>query len=161
MESGTPPKAPSSKQVHNTEASSQKDPGQGGKEKTVKAALGGQTTGAGHVGKKIPMGADGGGDPKFGSQPDAIPKIYTAPESSGQPPSAGGGVPVPSATSVQPEVSDALLVALKSASIIDEHRALMGAVIEKIQSAESGLNEACVSLIRGFEVCFMSFRRVS
>ena len=107
------------------------------------------------------MGADGGGPPEFGSQPDTIPEIYTAPESSRQPPSAGGGVPIPSATSVQPEVSDALLVALKSASIVDEHRALMGAVIEKIQSAESGLNEACISLIRGFEVCFVSFRRVS
>ena len=45
-------------------------------------------------------------------------------------------------------------MALKSASIIDEHRALMGAVIEKIQSAESGLNGACISLIKGFEVCF-------
>ena len=63
-------------------------------------------------------------------------------------------MPVPPATSVQPEVSDALLAALKRASIIDEHRALMGAVIEKIQSAESGLNEACISLIKGFEVCF-------
>ena len=41
-------------------------------------------------------------------------------------------MPVPLATSVQLEVSDALLVALKSASIVDEHRALMGAVIEKI-----------------------------
>ena len=67
----------------------------------------------------------------------------------------------PLATSVQPEVSDALLVALKSASIVDEHRALMGAVIEKIQSTGSGLNEACINLIRGFEVCFMSCRRVS
>ena len=70
-------------------------------------------------------------------------------------------MPVPSANSVQPEVPDALLAALKSASIIDEHRALMGAVIEKIQSAESGLNESCISLIRGFEVCFMRFGRVS
>ena len=64
------------------------------------------------------------------------------------------GAPVPSATSVQPEVSDTLSAALKSASIIEEHCALMGAVIEKIQSAESGLNEACISLITGFEVCF-------
>ena len=157
MESGTPPKAPSSKQVHNTEASSQKDSGQGGKEETVKAAPGGQTAGAGHVGEKIPMGSDGGGDPEFGSPPDAIPETYTAPESRRQPPSAGGGVPVPPATSVHPEVSDALLVALQDASIVDEHRALMGAVIEKIQSAESGLNESCISLIRGFEVCFMRF----
>ena len=74
------------------------------------------------------------------------------PESGRRPPSAGGGVPVPSATSVQPEVSDALLVALKSASIVDEHRALMGAVIEKIQSAKRGLTEACTSLLIGFEV---------
>ena len=129
MERGTPPKAPSPKQVNNTEASSQKDPGQGGDEKTVKAVPGGQTSGAGHMGEKISMGADSGGHLEFGSPPDAIPETNTAPESSRQPPSAGGGVPVPPATSVQPEVSDALLVALKSASIIDEHRALMGAVI--------------------------------
>ena len=129
MESGSPPKAPSPKQVNNTEASSQKDPSQGGEEKTVKAAPGGQTSGAGHIGDKIPLGADGGGHLKFGSQPDAIPETNTAPESSRRPPSVGGGVPVPPAISVQPEVPDALLAALKSASIIDEHRALMGAVI--------------------------------
>ena len=69
MESGTPPKAPSSNQVHNTDASSQKDPGQGGNEETTKVAPGGQTAGAGHVGEKIPMGSDGGGDPEFGSPP--------------------------------------------------------------------------------------------
>ena len=65
------------------------------------------------------------------------------------------------ATSVQPEVPDALLATLKSASIVDEHHALMGAVIEKIQSAESGLDESYINLIRGFEVCFMRFGRVS
>ena len=63
-------------------------------------------------------------------------------------------MPVPPATSVQPEVPDTLSAALKSTSIVDEHRALMGAVIEKIQSAESGLNGACISLITGFAVCF-------
>ena len=93
--------------------------------------------------------------------PDAIPETYTAPESRRQPPLAGGGVSVPPATSVHPEVSDALLVALQDVAIVDEHCALMGAVIEKIQSTKSGLNEACISLIRGFEVCFMSCRRVS
>ena len=160
MESGTPPKAPSPIHVNDTEVSSQKDPGQGGKAETAKVAPGGQTAGAGHVGEKIPMGSDGGGDPEFGPQPDVIPETYMAPESSRQPPSRGG-VPVPSATTVYPEVSDALLVALKDASIVDEHHALMGAVIEKIQSTESGLNEACISLIRGFGVCFMSCRRVS
>ena len=161
MESGTPPKAPSSNQVHNTDASSQKDPGQGGEKKTVKAPPGGQTSGARHVEEKILMGSNGVGEPEFGSPPDAIPEIYTTLESRRQPPSAGGGVPVLPATSVHPEVSDALLVALRDASIVDEHPALMGVVIEKIQSTESGLNEACISLIRGFEVCFISCRRVS
>ena len=79
------------------------------------------------------------------------------PESGRRPPSARGGVPVPPVTSVQPEVLDTLLAALKSTSIVDEHRALMGVVIEKIQSMESGLNEACIILIRVFEVCFMRF----
>ena len=35
---------------------------------------------------------------------------------------------------------------------MDEHRALMGVVIEKVQSAKSGLTEACSSLLTGFEV---------
>ena len=70
-------------------------------------------------------------------------------------------MPVPPATIVHPEVSDALLVALRDSSIVDEHRSLMSTVIEKIQSTESVLNETCISLIKGFEVCFMSYRRVS
>ena len=35
---------------------------------------------------------------------------------------------------------------------MDEHRVLMGAVIEKVQSAKSGLKEACNNLLTGFEV---------
>ena len=99
------------------------------------------------------MDVDGGGYLESVPQPDTIPEIDMAPESGRQPPSAGGGAPVPPTTSDQPEVPDTLSAALKSASIIEEHRALMGAVIEKIQFAESGLNEACISLITGFEVC--------
>ena len=72
-----------------------------------------------------------------------------APKSGRQPPSARGGAPVPPETSIQPKVPDTLSTALKRASIVEEHRALMGAVIEKIQSAKSGLNEACISLIMG------------
>ena len=59
---------------------------------------------------------------------------------------------VPPVTSVQPEAPDNLLEALRGASIVDEHRALMGMVIEKVQSAKSGLTEACASLLTGFEV---------
>ena len=65
-----------------------------------------------------------------------------------------GGDPAPLATSVQPEVQGSLLTTLKSASIVDEHRALMGVVIEKVQAAEIGLNESCISLIKGLEVSF-------
>ena len=160
MDSGKPPKAPSPKHVNDTEASSQRDPGQGGGEKTIKAAPGGQTLVVGHTGEKAPMDVDGRGHLEFGPWSDTIPETDTAPESGRQPPSTGGGAPVLPATSVKPEVSDTLSTALKSASIIEEHRDLMGAVIEKIQSAESGWNEARVRLIMGFEVCFVRFQRV-
>ena len=55
-------------------------------------------------------------------------------------------------TSVHPEVSDNLLEALRGASIDEEHRTIMSAVIEKVRSAKSGLTEACTSLLTGFEV---------
>ena len=42
--------------------------------------------------------------------------------------------------------------ALRGASVMDEHRVVMSAVIEKVQSAKSGLNEACSNLLTGFEV---------
>ena len=101
----------------------------------------------GHTGEKAPMDIDGGGYLEFGPQPDTVSETNTAPESGGQPPSTEWGAPVPPTTSSQPEVPDILSAALKNASIVEEHRALMGAVIEKIQSAESGLNGACISII--------------
>ena len=105
------------------------------------------------MGVAVPMNIDGGVDRGSGPQPDTVPETLTAPRSEKQPPLAGGGDPTPPATSVQPKASGGLSTALESASIIDEHRALMGVVIEKIQAAESGLNESCVSLIKGLEVC--------
>ena len=41
---------------------------------------------------------------------------------------------------------------LRGASVVEEHRVRMGAVIEKVQSAKSGLDEACSNLLTGFEV---------
>lgn len=61
-------------------------------------------------------------------------------------------MPVPPVTSVQLEAPDNLLEALRGTSIVDEHRALMGTVIEKVQSTKSGLTEACANLLTGFEV---------
>ena len=56
-------------------------------------------------------------------------------------------------TSVHSEAPDTLLEALQGASIVEEHRILMGTVVERVQSAKSGLTEACTSLLTGFEVC--------
>lgn len=55
-------------------------------------------------------------------------------------------------TPIQPEVPDNLLEALKGASIDEEHRTIMSAVVRKVQSAKNGLTEACASLLTGFEV---------
>ena len=48
--------------------------------------------------------------------------------------------------------SDALMNLLEQAAISETHRALMGTVVERISSAESGLHEAFMSLLKGFEV---------
>ena len=48
--------------------------------------------------------------------------------------------------------SDVLRELLERAAISEEHRTLMGIVMERISSAESGLHEAFVSLLTGFEV---------
>ena len=49
---------------------------------------------------------------------------------------------------------------LRQASVLEEHRTLMGMVVKKVLSAKSGLNEACTSLLRGFEVCKKIFECV-
>ena len=41
---------------------------------------------------------------------------------------------------------------LEQAAISEAHRTLMGTVVERISSAESGLHEAFMSLLNGFEV---------
>ena len=112
----------------------------------------GETSAAGHMGEQIPMETGDGGHVQFGPQPKMVPETYTALKSGEQPPSREGGVPIPPVTSVQPEAPDNLLEALRGASIVDEHRILMGTVVERVQSVKSGLTEACSSLLTGFEV---------
>ena len=56
------------------------------------------------------------------------------------------------ATSAQPEEPDNLLEALEGATIDEEHRTVMSTVVRRVQSAKSGLNEACASLLTGFQV---------
>ena len=107
------------------------------------------------MGAMDPKCVDGGGDLGFGPQPDTVLETFKAPGSGEQPPLTGGGLPTPPATSVQAKLPGGLSTMLKNASIVDEHRTLMGAVVEKIQSAESRLNESCLGLIKAFEVWFL------
>ena len=53
--------------------------------------------------------------------------------------------------------SDVLRGLLEEAAISEEHRTLMGTVIERISSTERGLHEAFMSLLTGFEVCKMMY----
>ena len=112
----------------------------------------GDASAAGHMGEQIPLDTGDGGHIQFGPQPNTIPESHTAPESGKQPPSKEGGAPIPPVTFVHPGAPDNLLEALRCASIVDEHHVLMGMVIERVQSAKSGLTEACTSLLTGFEV---------
>ena len=48
--------------------------------------------------------------------------------------------------------SDVLRELLERAAISEEHRTLMGTVMERISSTESGLHDAFMSLLTGFEV---------
>ena len=98
-----------------------------------------------HEGSKTPKGS------KFGPQPNAAPEPPVVPDSGRRPPSKRGKPPVP-VTSVHPEALDNLLGALRGASIDEEHHTIMSVVINKVQSAKSGLTEAYASLLIGFEV---------
>ena len=86
-----------------------------------------------------------------GNLPDFVPEPAVVPES-GRRPLRKKGKTVTPVASVQPEAPDSLLEALKGASIEEEHRTVMSAVIQKVQLAKSGLTEACSSLLTGFEV---------
>ena len=80
------------------------------------------------------------------------------PNSGRRPPSKRGKTPA-SVTLVHPEAPNNLLEALCSASIDEEHRTIMSAVVQKVQSAKSGLTEACASLLTGFEVSVLKCSR--
>ena len=83
--------------------------------------------------------------------PDSTPEPAVVPES-GRRPLRKKGKTVKPAASVQPEAPDNLLEALNGASIEEEHRTIMSAVIQKVQLAKTGLTEACSSLLSRFEV---------
>src|SRR3954469_15081552 len=95
-------------------------------------------------GDKTPQGSQSGFEPY--TMPDSIVRVH-----GGRTPSKRSKPSEP-ATSVQPEAPDNLLEALEGATIDEEHRTVMSTVVQRVQSAKSGLNEACTSLLTGFQV---------
>ena len=138
----------------NVEVLSQRAPNQG---EVVLEAPQGDIPDTGRKGSKTPMGSDDGGS-KFGPQPNTAPEPPMVPDSVRRPLAKRGKPPVPM-TSVHPEASDNLLEALRGASIDEEHRTVMSAVVKKVQSAKSGLTEACARLLTGFEVSNQIMRK--
>ena len=102
---------------------------------------------AGYVGYKIPADRADESCSKPGSQPE--PSMVS--DAGRRPLAREGELSVPM-TSGMPEASDGLLEVLRGASLTEEHRTLMSAVIQKVLSAKSGLTEACTNLLMGFEV---------
>ena len=136
------PTASSPRPTDDAEVLSQQVPSQ---EEVVLEAPQGDLPDSRGEGDKISQGS------KFGSRPDTAPKPSKVPESGGEPPSKRSK-PTAAATSVQPEAPDNMLEALQGASTDKGHRTIMSAVIQKVQSAKSGLTEACSSLLTSFEV---------
>ena len=144
MDSDPLPTATSPCPTDNAEVLSQEAPGQG---ETVPEVPQGGLPDSGSRGSKAPEGSE------FGPQPNTTSEPPVVPDSGRRPPSKRGKTPMP-VTSAHPRAPDNLLGALRSASINKEHRTIMSAMIQKVQSAKSGLTEACASLLTGFEVSF-------
>src|SRR4051812_6129904 len=94
------------------------------------------------------------GDPEVSSRrvslsPAGAEDHYGAPRSSPRPAFERGHGTSPAPSGARPEE---LKVLLGRASISEEHHALMGTVIERGSSSESGLRVAVESLMTGFEV---------
>ena len=94
------------------------------------------------------------GDPEVSSRrvspnPAGVKGSHMAPQGSPRPAFERGHGTSPAPSGARPEE---LKILLGRASISEEHHALMGTVIERISSAESGLHEAVKSLLTGFEV---------
>ena len=143
MNSLSLPTDTSPRPTDDAEVDSPKGPSQ---EEVVQEAPQGNLPDSRRKGDKTPKGS------KSGPGLDSAPEPSVVSESGGRPLRKKGKTATP-VTSVQPEAPDNLLEALNGASIDEEHRTVMSVVIQKVQSAKSGLTEACTSLLTGFEVC--------
>ncbi len=132
MDSDPLPTTTSPCPTDNAEVLSQEAPSPG---ETVPEAPQGDLPNSGSRGSKAPEGSE------FGPQPNTAPEPPVVLDSGRRPPSKRGKPPMP-VTFVHPEAPNNRLGALRSASIDEEHRTIMSAVVQKIQSAKSGLTEA-------------------
>ena len=119
MDSDPVPTATSPHPGDDAEVLSREAPDQG---ETVPEAPQGDLPDSGNRGNKAPEGSE------FGPQPNTALEPPVVPGSGRRPPSKSGKTPVP-VTSVHPEALDNLLEALPSASIDQEYRTIMSAVI--------------------------------
>ena len=142
MDSDTLPTASSPCPTDNAKVLSQGAPSRG---ETVPEAPQGDLLDSRSKGSKAPRGS------QFGPQPNTASEPPVVPDSGRRPPSKRGKLSMP-VTSVHPEALDDLLGVLRGASIDEEHRTIMSAVIKKVQFTKSGLTEVCASLLTGFEV---------
>ena len=149
MDSNPLPTATSLCPMDNAEVLSQEAPGLG---ETIPEAPQGDLPDSRSRGSKAPEGSE------FGPQSNTAPEPPAVLDSGRRPPSKRGKTPV-SVTSVHLEAPDNLLGVLRSASIDEEHRTIMSAVVQKVQSAKSGLTEACASLLTGLEVSVLNCSR--
>ena len=103
------------------------------------------------------------GDPEVSSRrvslnPTGVEGSHMSPQGSPCPAFDGGHRMSPTPSDAR---SEELMILLGRASISEEHRTLMGTVIGRISSAESGLHEAVRSLLTGFEVRLIMYFFVS
>ena len=158
VESDTPPQAQSPIKPGNTEVTSQRvSPTRGGGSGADERVPEVNTSAIVCQGETVPMATDGREPKQSELPPNTVPGASMAPESGRQPPTIGGGASAPTASSINLEAPNTLEEALQGASIVEEHRTLMGAVMEKVRSAKSGLTEAFNSLLTGFEVSDVIF----
>ena len=144
MESETPPPVSSPNRADDFEVSSRRvSPNQ----QVVRGMA--KTQPEGNTSVAQSPGADNKGQEMSGLRPETITGTNK------RIPSKGGRTPT--AASGDPEAPDVLTNMLQKAFVSEEHRTLMGTVVERVLSARSGLNEAFVSLLKGFEVCNVIF----
>ena len=143
MESETPPPASSPNRPDDFEVSSRRvSPDQQVVQGMMKTLPEGDTSVA------QGPGTNNKGPEHSGLQPDTNKWI----------PSQGGCTPT--TASGDPEAPDILMNMLRQVSVSEEHHTLMGTVVEKVLATKSGLNEAFMSLLKGFEVCDVMFSTI-